>query len=311
MRPTLIALLLATPLSAFADGSCTWESLAPLLDQSPALRAHLESTFRIDETGVASRIGPHIPQLAGRRVAPFRFQARSEALAAPVVFEIEIEAEWSLLDDAGQPVPLSEPARATQLRETLTGVRIRPAKPEAQVAPAQDDRPKRTEWIHERFNELNLDEHRLSSSSLKVPGRNLTGKAVFHYPENENTLLFVTIDGRTSDRNAFSESFYFDDGELFFVFRQTRQWNLDAEDPEKTVETIREQRFYFENGEIYLAKQREYDPATLEPNQFRIDIPQSPFGVSERLSIQLLARASRLSIARTADQLAEVYADGF
>lgn len=115
-------------LPAFAGGSFFLEDIRDLLQQQPALWAHIQSTYDISPTGDADRIGrAQNLRLNGVRVAPYLLWAKPKGTDGEYTFMLEVQAETTYLDARGKKVPIE---RATDVKEQLKGILFRELKPD-------------------------------------------------------------------------------------------------------------------------------------------------------------------------------------
>lgn len=299
------------PLDGFAEGSCTWEEARAILEQSPELLAHVEQTLAVDPTGFALRLGAHYTDLSGQRVAPFTFRAVSKG-ATSVALELVVEAELTFFDHEGKPVSSEQSNRAHQVRQTLTGITLRPlvdaTAPEANAEALQQ----RTAWIREQS--AAIQGAGLSSTAIPFPPQKspYTGEArLLRDPAAKNAVRSIQVRAtRAEDGKSFFEERYdFSNGELFFVSRRESNWIMHPENPNRSINQVVETSSYFLDGAIYQAMEKRYeaeDPALLE--RAAQGAAEQRMALSGAESMQLLSKASRLSLVKTPAALLEVYA---
>jgi len=311
LRVVLSLITLSVPLlDGFAEGSCTWEDAKVIVEQSPALLAHLEETLEIADTGFALRLGPHYTDLSGQRVAPYTFQAVSKTEAATPL-ELVVEAELIFFDQAGNPVPSGEAARAHQVRQVLRGVRLRAPSEENAAEESPRVREKRTAWIRERRDAIASAE--VSESSLDFGGgeNEPSGTAVYRRDPESGAIRSITVRLNHPGEEQIEESFYFHEDELFLAERRERSWMVHPENPNISIRQVEDTRYLFTEGQIYLALRKSYQGVDEEQLDREAEAAsEERIALSGAESMQFLARASRLSVSREPGEILAIYADG-
>lgn len=299
------------PLDGFAEGSCTWEEARAILEQSPELLAHVEQTLTVDPTGFALRLGAHYTDLSGQRVAPFTFRAVSRSSPA-VALELVVQAELTFFDHEGKAVTSEQSSRAHQVRQTLTGITLRPLLDSALPEANAETLNQRTAWIREQSTAVQAAS--LSSTAIPFPPQKspYAGEArLLRDPAAKNTVRSILVHAtRVEDgRSCFEERYDFANGELFLVSRRESNWIMHPENPNRSINRVAETSYYFLEGAVYQAMEKRYeaeDPALLD--RAAQEAAEQRIALSGAESMQLLSKASRLSIVKTPAALLAVYA---
>ncbi|MEM1295145.1 MAG: hypothetical protein AAGH89_07250 [Verrucomicrobiota bacterium] len=307
------ALLL--PQFALAEGSVSWDDVVPVLSQDRRLQSFVELSFDIVPSGTATRLGKQFENLSGQRVAPYIFNARPKGSGDVYPFHLVIDAELEFLDADGNPLDqdAAETNAAARVKEVLTGIRLEPIEDlDAQPQLSEEIASERTQQIREWFNDINLRDARISAIEFMDEGVPIEAKAVYHRHPETGALELITVDGSLGDHSGFSESFYFSEGELFFVYRQENHWTFHPQNPNSTIDSVKEERFYFYHGSIYQGVVKEYEGGGPEKLQSALKAADSePIPLDGSEANRFFSRASRLVIARSPKDCAAIYADVF
>lgn len=311
LRTWWLSLLCALiPGQGYPEGSCTWDEARALLEQSPDLLSHVEQTLTVEPTGFALRLGSHYTDLSGLRVAPFTFRALSKG-NPPVALELVIEAELAFFDHAGKPVAATDSQKAHQVRQTLTHVLLRPLPlaplPEANAEAMNQ----RTAWIIEQ--DAAIRKESLAATAVPFPPGNslYAGESRFLRDPASKALrsILVRASQAADKQSSFEEQYQFAGGELVLFFRRESNWIMHPENAALSINHVVETRYFFHEGAIYLALEKRYqgtDPALLDREAQ--SAPEQRLALSGAESMQILSRASRLSLAETPEALLAVYA---
>jgi len=318
-----ISLTLLLPSSLFAEGSCTWQDLAPLLSQVPQLRDHLTQTLDIEQTGIAGRLGSQYQNLSGTRVAPYRFRVKPKGAEGAYQFELVINASVALFDSDGNRLEDDDFTSASSHRELFAGATYRLLQagevtgtsttmttPPTTTEPAGDD--PRVLKIRELFNEINMGDHRIYAIPFENPDLPMEAKVVFHQNADSGNVEYITVDGSMGDHSGISESFYFLNGQLIFVFQQDSHWSFHPQDPSQTIDTVTEKRYYFEKGALFQATVKKYEgggPEKLQEASQKAE--KQPLEVEGPEAMQLVSRASLLLLARSPEEVSKIYGQAF
>jgi hypothetical protein len=297
----LLLLLSALPVVVWpalghAEGSCTWNDVTPILDSQPGLRAFLEASFSLSPGGSAMRLGKEFEALEGRRVGPYRFDATSRQ-DANLLLELVIETKPEFIDEKGALLPPGTETAGVVVRERFAAIRLEPIPAESSSGEGltEAQQAERVAWTQARCNQLHLADHQIQTLDFP-PGGKLTGKAIYHHAPASNELQYFTVDALSTNGATISESFYFNDGELFFVLR--RQPSPSPAQPGSEL------RYYVQNGQILKATRKAILPqgAAVPPvMEESVQVPASE-------SNNLLVRVSRLALAADPAEVAEDYA---
>ncbi len=279
-----------------AEGSCTWSDVTPILDSQPGLRPFLEASFTISPGGSAMRLGKEFEALEGRRVGPYRFDATSRQ-NANLMLELVIETKPEFIDEKGALLPAGAETAGVVVRERFSAIRLEPLAGESGSAEGltEAQQAERVAWTQARCNQLHLADHQIQTLDFP-PGGKLTGKAIYHHAPTNNELQYFTVDALATNGMTVSESFYFNDGELFFVLR--RQPHHPPAQPGSEL------RFYVQNGQIFKATRK----AILPQGAAVPTVMEEPLQVPSSESNQLLVRVSRLALAADPAEVADDYA---
>ena len=126
--PIVVLTLVCSCASLFGGGSFFLDDIRGLLEQQPALWAHLQKTYEISDTGAADRIGrAQNARLNGVRVAPYLLRAKPRSTDGDFTLMLEVHAETTYLSADGKKVSIK---RATDVKEQLKGVLIRELQPD-------------------------------------------------------------------------------------------------------------------------------------------------------------------------------------
>ena len=298
-------------LDGFSEGTCTWEEARAILEQSPELLTHVEQTLTVETTGFALRLGDHYTDLSGQRVAPFTFRAVSKA-TPNLALDLVVEAELTFFNHEGKAVKPGESQHAHQVRQTLTGIQLRPVSPSS--APDADAAAmnQRTAWIREQSAAIAAAA--LTSAVVQFPAppeKSLfSGEArILRDPAKNVLRKVVVIANRLPDsKSGFEEDYEFSGGELFLVRRVERDSIAHPENPAASIYRAVETTFYFQEGAIYQAMEKRYqanDPALLD--QQAQAAPEQRIPLSGAESMQFLSKASRLPLVQTPAALQDLY----
>lgn len=108
----------------FAGGSISFLDLKELLEEQPALAHFISEHLDLAPIGNATRIGGRVnEELSGSRVAPYEFEAKPKGAKGDFNLLLVIEAKTTFLDRNGKETGV---AKATQIKERLTGICLRP-----------------------------------------------------------------------------------------------------------------------------------------------------------------------------------------
>lgn len=292
-----------------------WEDVVQVLSQDRNLQSFVERSFDVVPSGTAVRLGNHFENLSGQRVAPYVFTAKPKGSGDGYPFNLIIEAKLQFLDADGNPLDEEafKPEVAAQVKETLIGIRLEPvADSEAEPKLSEEIATARTQEIRKWFNEINLRDARISAIEFEDGNVPIEAKAVYNRDPESGALELITVDGKLGDHSGFSESFYFHEGELFFVYRQENHWTFHPQDPTSTIDSVKEERFYFYHGSIYQGTVKEYEGGGPEKLQSAQNAAEAkPIALEGSEANQFFSRASRLVIARSPKDCASIYADVF
>lgn len=113
---------------AWAGGSFDRDTqLLPVLRQQPELAKFLTDSLEIDDGGSALRIGPHIPALTGKRIAPYLIEAKPKGQKGPYTFWMEVEADVTFFDAVGRKLDRDKDVdyeKAVRVEERLKAVKL-------------------------------------------------------------------------------------------------------------------------------------------------------------------------------------------
>lgn len=113
---------------AWAGGSFDRDAqLLPVLRQQPELAKFLTESLEIDDSGSALRIGPHIPALGGKRIAPYLIRVKPKGQKGPYTFRMEVEADVAFYDAAGRKLDKDKDndyEQAVRVEERLKAVKL-------------------------------------------------------------------------------------------------------------------------------------------------------------------------------------------
>ncbi len=321
--PAFISAALLLPITLRAEGSCTWSDISPLLSQAPQIEEHIKASLDIEESGIANRMGSQFAGLSGARVGPYRFRVKHKGETGPYQFDLVLHTDLVLFDSQGNRLEPEDATNASTYREifdriTLEKIKVEPSivrqsepdTPKTAEAMAKDD--DRIAKIRERFNEINLGDHEIYAIPFVNENLPMEAKVVYHRNANSGEIDYITVDGSMGDHSGFSESFYFDNGDLIFVFQQDSHWAFHPQDPKQTIDTMVEKRYYFENGAVFDANLKEYEGGGMEKLQEAArNAEKEPLAVDGQEAIKIVARASRLLLARNAEDVSKIYEVAF
>jgi hypothetical protein len=132
MKKLLFTLVLALICSgnAWPGGSFSFEeTLESLLKSDAPIGKHLLATLDFADSGFATRLGNHFVHLGGLRVGPYDIEAKPKVSSGPFVFEVTVETDMQFLDQNGKELVFDDALKnAVRVKETVTGVRFKPAK---------------------------------------------------------------------------------------------------------------------------------------------------------------------------------------
>ncbi len=307
--------LLTAPQILWAEGSVSWDDVVPLLHQNPTLQAFVETTLDVEPSGTAMRLGAEYENLSGMRVAPYRFSAKPKGDGGGFSFDLVIEAESHFYDPKGQKIEKTEgdPVfQADRLEQILVGVSLLPLPVEELPQLRPEEAKAQALEIRKLFNDINMREARISAIDFADEELPMEAKAVFNRHPDSGLLELITVDGTLGDHAGFSESFYFADSQLIFVFRRESHWTFHPQNPNSTIDTVKEERFYFHDGGIFQAVGKEYEgggPEKLQSAANAAETKEIPLSGGE--ATRFFSRASRLMIARSPQDCAQIYREVF
>lgn len=119
-----------------------------------------------------------------------------------------------------------------------------------------------------------------SKQNIEVSGYSTDGSVATVYRDNNSSIRLI-ISRLYGESGKVIEEFYYKDGNLFFAFSQSHQYNAPysvteeiakdisspAYDPEKTVVT--ENRYYFANNRMIRWLDRDKNPVNSDTDRFR------------------------------------------
>lgn len=129
MKNVLLSLLTValTTCAVFAEGSVSLVDLRPLIDANPALSKTL-STFELEPTGSASRLGKNYGNLSASRVGPYSFEARlKNDPGQAATLRVTLQTALIFTDASGKPFDANAFTPSTTgmaFRESLTRLEI-------------------------------------------------------------------------------------------------------------------------------------------------------------------------------------------
>ncbi|NWK56278.1 hypothetical protein HW115_11705 [Verrucomicrobiaceae bacterium N1E253] len=92
-----LGLLVWMPSKLLAGGSVSYQDqVAPLLVQQPTLKKLIEKSFKLPDSGFATRLGNHFKNLGGLRIAPYSFVVESKDGKAKYNLTIHCETKFKL-----------------------------------------------------------------------------------------------------------------------------------------------------------------------------------------------------------------------
>ncbi len=319
--PSFISALVLAPAIVSAEGTCTWQDVEPLLSQAPRIQKHLVDSLEIEPTGIANRLGPQYHGLTGARVAPYRFRVKPKEEIGPFHFDLVIHADLDLFDSTGYRLQPEQRENAATFREVFTHITFERIKVEPEITRGSSSEPSglvtnlddpRILAIRKKFNAINLGDHNVYAipfSNDRVP---VEAKVVFHQGVESREIEYITVDGSLGEHSGFSESFYFEKGRLIFVFQLESNWTYHPQDPKQTIDSMVEKRYYFEDGVVFAATIKEYEGGGPERlAEAAENAAKIPLDVEGRDAVRLLARGSRLLMARQADEISRIYEVAF
>jgi hypothetical protein len=135
MKSIVISVLLFLPSLCLAEGSVSFSTIKPILEQSPTLWKHLDKSFTFAGFGEGVRIGRHWPLLGGARVAPYSLLVVSKD-NPKIKFTLVVNCVTRYYTDGGEQVS-KEAAdfikKAAKTEEILLNVSLIPLDLEPDV----------------------------------------------------------------------------------------------------------------------------------------------------------------------------------
>lgn len=310
----LFAFAVIIPRFAMAAGSCSWEDVQTLLAQAPQIRQYVESTLEVEPNGTAMRLGSHYVNLSGSRVAPYHFRAKPKGAEGSFQFQLVIDADLTVFDKMGKPLPPQSFETAASFQEIFSAIRLEPLE---DLGTSSADLTKeaataRVKWIEDRYNAINIDDHDIRAFEFENKNTQMKAKVVYQLNPKTAAVEYITVDGSIGKNKTFAEYFYFSEGTLFLVTRQNNSWTFHPQDPAQTIDTMVEQRSYFNEGAVFRVMSRKYEAGGPEKlRELAAKTPYAPVEVDGAKSIELVSRASRLMLAKSASDVAGIYAGQF
>jgi len=310
----LFAFAILFPRLALATGSCSWEDVQTLLAQAPQIRQYVESSLDIEPSGTAMRLGSHYANLSGSRVAPYHFRAKPKGAEGSFQFQLVIDADLTLFDPMGKALPPQSFETAASFQEIFSAIRLEPLD---DLASSPGDltteaAAARVKWIENRYNEINIDDHDIRAFEFENKDLQMKAKVVYQRHPTSGAVQYITVDGTIGKNKTFAEYFYFSEGTLFLVTRQNNSWTYHPQDPSQTIDTMEELRYYFNEGAVFQVMKRKYEAGGPEKlRELAAKSPYAPVEVDGAKSIELVSRSSRLLLAKSAADVAGIYAGSF
>ena len=128
MKSIVISMLLCLPSVCQAEGSVSFATIKPILEQSPTLWKHLDKSFTFAGMGEGARLGRHWPLLGGAWVAPYSLLVASKD-NPKIKFTLVVNCVTKYYTDRGEQVS-KEAAdfiqKAAKTEEILLNISLRP-----------------------------------------------------------------------------------------------------------------------------------------------------------------------------------------
>jgi len=122
----IVAAALLFPSASYSGGSFILDDIKPILNQAPVIQEYLFTSFELEKSGDANRIGNNVnPRLGGTRLGPYCVNAKPKGAKGKNTFKVCINTEYQFRDQAGKPCKLEQ---AYSVKEKFSSVEIKPIK---------------------------------------------------------------------------------------------------------------------------------------------------------------------------------------
>jgi hypothetical protein len=122
----IIAAALFFSSASYSGGSFILDDIKPILNQAPVIQKYLFTSFELEKSGDANRIGNNVnPRLGGTRLGPYCVNAKPKGSKGKNTFKVCINTEYQFKDQAGKPCKLEQ---AYSVKEKFSSVEIKPIK---------------------------------------------------------------------------------------------------------------------------------------------------------------------------------------
>ena len=233
---------LVSSLMAKAGGSVHRDAIQALLKTNPVVANLMEKSFTLEEHGGALRLGKHMGDLGGARIGPYEFPAKVKPDGAEVM--VVLHTEVTVTDAAGRVYDfgkLTPEVRGLKISEKLLSFEVKAAVKAQTTGEIIGELIKGPlNWIKAEFE------------SDDEPGLVEIRRGFL-----KNELRRVVLDVDMGGHSAVSiDVFSGESKKPVFVLVTESFWSFVAS--EKTEETVKERRLYFENEKLTKVLEKSY-----------------------------------------------------
>jgi len=266
-----LSLLLIPVQPVGAAGSVAFEEVRHLIPD--VVLEHLESTYAIDPTGSAIRLGRHYTELGGARVGPYHFRAVAANNAA-LVFALVVQTDVAFLDNGGKAT--DDPEAAVSIREVLLScdlifnaapaqivtpapIPIVPSAAAMASPPALTDETREQVVAGVRANYREVEASDMEFDGGAARGDELNCEINRGYTRDGGVRRVDFFIG-AGDHGGYKIEMHCDPkGRPSFVLFESSYWSFESGDQSKTIDTVTQQRFYFSPlGQLAMSLEKEF-----------------------------------------------------
>ena len=278
---SICLLALCQPL--IAGGSVSYDEVRGKIP--PAVREHLESSFKLDSIGAATRLGRQFKELGGARIGPYTFGGTSK-LTGRGAFEVTIYTDVQFVDQGGTAT--EDPGRASGIRETFVQYRVKlggdPVNPPPTLS--AHERERAIALAKESYNAVVKADLEFTNGEFRQD--EISGTIRRGFSPEARVLRKLEWQVVTGDHGGFKAEVFCDAGGTpSFVLWERSYWAFDPANSEKTIDYIAEKRFYFSpRGQLARSLEKKFQgsgEAELSAKRDRasnVNFPANPDGVT-------------------------------
>ena len=237
-----LAFLLLSSLMAKAGGSIHRDDIQELLKTNPVLANLINKGLALEEVGGAIRLGRHMGDLGGARIGPYEFPAKTKPEGTKVA--VILHTEVTVTDAKGKILDLGN------LTPEMSGLKI-----SEKLLSYEVKAEAAAKSIGDYFRELGDDSLQWINAEFESDDEPGFGEVRRGFLQGE--LRRVILDVNMGDHYTVSvDVFSGEPRKPVFVLVTETSWRFVA--PEKTEETVKERRLYFENKKLTKVLEKSY-----------------------------------------------------